>query len=67
MNTKEDFIVYLRMAAIEMDKSSAETNSTTQGFLDGLARWLEDSKETGPENFNWEFASNIIRAGIYYE
>ncbi len=67
MNTKSEFVAYLRSISDEMEKSAAETNPTTEGFLDGLARWLEDSKEIGPENFNWEFASNLIRAGVYYE
>jgi hypothetical protein len=67
MKTKTEFIAYLRSISIEMEKSVAETNKTTESFLDGLASWLEESNQSHPENFNWEFASNLIHAGVYYE
>ena len=67
MKSKLDFVAFLQQISNQMQKSAAETNLSTDAFLGGLAAWLKDSEETGPTNFDWDFAAELIRAGIYYE
>jgi hypothetical protein len=62
-----EFVDFLKSISTEMSKTNSETNPTTEGFLEALSAWLEDTTENEPKDFDWQFASQLIRAGIFYE